>query len=155
ASAGSIAACRTTVRRADKPTTCILHEGISIDPSPSYPRRTMPLERAARPALPGRAPTGDAVVEGAVVAASMLAASRAPETLRKSRGAWSAFEAWASEQGVLALPASPAVVVSYLGHLHAEGLAPATLRLALSALADRHRATGHPSPRGPKVVDFL
>src|SRR5512140_3112779 len=115
----------------------------------------MPLERAALPALPGRSPAGESLVEGALVAASMLASARAPETLRKYRSAWTAFEAWALSQGVTALPASPAVVVSYLGHLHAEGLAPASLRLALAALAYKHRDAGHPSPRGPKVQAFL
>lgn len=112
----------------------------------------MPLARAASPAL---AKAGPSLVEGARVAASMLAASRAPETQRKYRGAWAAFDAWAREQGVAALPASPSAVVSYLGHLHAEGLAPASLRLALAAIVDAHRAAGEESPRGPKVVAFL
>ncbi len=85
----------------------------------------------------------------------MLAASRAPETLRKYKGAWAAFDSWANEQGVPALPASASVVVSYLGHLHAEGLAPASLRLALAALVDHHRRVGLPSPRDPKINAFL
>jgi integrase len=115
----------------------------------------MALARALPPDLPLRFPTGDAFVEGALVAATMLAASRAPETLRKYKGAWAAFESWAKEQGVPALPTAPAVVVSYLGHLHAEGLSPASLRLALAALVDHHRKTGFPSPRDPKINLFL
>lgn len=115
----------------------------------------MRLVRAVPSDLPQRFPTGDAFVEGALVAASMLANAQAPETLRKYKGAWAAFESWAKEQGVTALPAPPAVVVSYLGHLHAEGLAPASLRLALAALVDQHRRAGLPSPRDPKISAFL
>jgi len=115
----------------------------------------MALARALPSDLPLRFPTGDAFVEGALVAASMLAASRAPETLRKYRGGWAAFEAWAKEQGVPVLPTPASVVVSYLGHLHAEGLSPASLRLALAALVDQHRKAGLPSPRDPKINQFL
>jgi integrase len=122
---------------------------------PALASLVMPLARALPPDLPRRFPVGDAFVEGALVAASMLAASRAPETLRKYKGAWAAFESWAKEQGVPALPASASVVVSYLGHLHAEGLAPASLRLALAALVDHHRRIGLPSPRDPKINSFL
>lgn len=115
----------------------------------------MALTRALPPDLSQRFPTGEAFVEGALVAASMLANARAPETLRKYRGAWAAFESWANEQGVPALPVSPSVAVSYLGHLHAEGLSPASLRLALAALVDQHRRAGLPSPRDPKINLFL
>lgn len=115
----------------------------------------MALTRALPPDLAQRFPTGEAFVEGALVAATMLANARAPETQRKYRGAWAAFETWAKEQGVPALPALPSVVVSYLGHLHAEGLAPASLHLALAALVDAHRKAGLPSPRDPKINLFL
>lgn len=115
----------------------------------------MALTRALPPDLSQRFPVGEAFVEGALVAASMLAVSRAPETLRKYRGAWAAFEAWGKEQSVPCLPATPAVVVSYLGHLHAEGLSPASLRLALAAIVDHHRKAGLPNPRDPKINLFL
>ena len=115
----------------------------------------MVLARTLPPDLSVRFPTGEAFVEGALVAATMLANSRAPETQRKYRGAWAAFEAWTREQGVPALPTSPAVVVSYLGHLHAEGLLPASLRLALAAIVAQHRKAGVESPRDPKINLFM
>ncbi len=115
----------------------------------------MTLARTLPPDLVERFPTGEAFVEGALVAASMLANARASETQRKYRGAWSAFAAWANEQNVPALPAPPAVIVSYLGHLHAEGLLPASLRLALAAIVAQHRNEGLPSPRDPKINLFL
>lgn len=115
----------------------------------------MALARTLPPDLSVRFPTGEAFVEGALVAATMLANSRAPETQRKYKGAWVAFESWAKEQGVPALPTLPAVIVSYLGHLHAEGLLPASLHLALAAIVAQHRKAGLESPRDPKINLFL
>jgi site-specific recombinase XerD len=66
--------------------------------------------------------------------------------------AWERFEAWARDQGVAPLPASPAFVATYIAHLDAEGLKPSSIDVALAAIADRHDAAGVLSPRSAPEV---
>ncbi len=61
--------------------------------------------------------------------------------------AWRSFQAWTGARGVLAMPASPALVAGYLSHLAEERrLSVATVRLHKAALAAVHKANGHDDP---------
>lgn len=85
-------------------------------------------------------------------AAEHAAHARAPNTRRKYARAWERWAAYALEHGARELPAAPLVVAAYLAHLDAEGLSPASLDVALAAIADRHRAARHPLPSNDPAV---
>ena len=95
----------------------------------------------ARPTL--KAGLVEAMAEGARLAASALSAS----TEEKYESHWNAFEAWANDQKVVSLPVDPHVLVAYVGYLKLEGLLPASVDAALSAISMRHVRAGLPSPR--------
>ena len=58
---------------------------------------------------------------------------------------------WCRAAGMVALPAAPDTVAAYLGSLSAT-LKPGALARRAAAVADRHRRTGHPSPRTDPAV---
>jgi site-specific recombinase XerD len=79
-------------------------------------------------------------------------ASAAPNTVRTYAGEWQAFEAWCSERGSAALPASGATVADYLAELADRGRAAAGIDVALAAIAKAHKLAGLPSPRRDERV---
>ena len=68
-------------------------------------------------------------------------------TRKMYASAWHAFQAWTRARGVLAMPASPALVAAYLTHLAEERrVSVATIRLHKAAIAAMHRAAGFDGP---------
>ena len=75
-----------------------------------------------------------------------------PHTHRAYAGAWRRFDKWTALHGLESLPALPATILLYLQGLEEQGLAPSTIRTAVSAVAATHRAAGasrSSSPPGP------
>lgn len=73
--------------------------------------------------------------------------SRSSSTRRAYRQQWNRFAAWMDRQGVKSpLPASAAHVAAYLADRAEDGVRPATLRQAASAIAQAHREAGQPNP---------
>ncbi len=71
----------------------------------------------------------------------------ARNTVTNYRVQWRNFTAWAGEKGITTLPADPAQVASYLAdRIEGQGHRPATLRVAVSAIAYAHRAAGLDDP---------
>jgi integrase len=62
------------------------------------------------------------------------------------------FTGWATAQGLVALPATPEMVASYVDALAAGGRKPASIRQAIWAIATLHRAAGLPDPAKPEPV---
>jgi integrase len=82
--------------------------------------------------------------------------TRAEKTERVYAGAWARFQAWAAAKGVPTLPAPPAIVEMYAGHLASEGCRISTLEQFLSAGTYYHRAAGYDFPRSaPDVRETL
>ena len=89
----------------------------------------------------------------ALESANAYAAEARSENTRKAYGSdWAAFEAWTGAQGAKALPASPALVASYLAALADAGRKPSTIGRALVAISQAHKLAGHPSPRAGAMV---
>lgn len=78
-------------------------------------------------------------------------ASRAENTKRAYRSDWADFNAWCNDRGLVALPASPVVVGTYLA-ARAETLSVSTLRRRLISIAVAHRTAGHDSPTDQEPV---
>jgi len=77
----------------------------------------------------------------------------AENTLKNYRAQWRNFISWAVGKGVRALPADPAQVAAYLAERIEElGHKPATLRVASSAIAFVHRASGQDDPCSSQEV---
>ena len=67
--------------------------------------------------------------------------------------AWRAFEQWTRARGVLAMPASAALVAGFLSHLAEERrLSVPTIRLHKAALAAAHKNHGHDDPTDHEEV---
>jgi integrase len=86
-----------------------------------------------------------------------MTAARAPETNRAYGRAWAAFEAWCSEQGLPALPASPTTVAAWMAALAsgAGGRRPlvrASINQALSAVIRRHHLAGEALDRKHPII---
>ena len=81
----------------------------------------------------------------------------AENTIKNYRVQWRSFIVWAVGKGVRALPAEPALVAAYLAErIEEHGHKPATLRVAASAIAFVHRASGHDDPcSSPEVKRTL
>ena len=69
-----------------------------------------------------------------------------PHTHRAYAGAWRRFEEWTAQRGLESMPAKPATLLLYLQDLEEQGLAPSTIRTAVSAVAVAHRAAGAENP---------
>ncbi len=79
-------------------------------------------------------------------------ASRADGTVATYTKAWAGFCAWCSEQGLCTLPAMPQTVARYLAARADQGRRPATLNVALSAIAQAHEHAGLQSPIADRLV---
>jgi integrase len=82
------------------------------------------------------------------------AASRAPATRRAYRSDWAHFQSWCQETDHVALPTTIETVCEYLA-FHAGSLKASTLDRRLAALADYHRAAGHPFDPGNHEIRSL
>ena len=106
--------------------------------------RSRPAESASRrPAARSRA-TAQHRIEAAFSALS-------DNTRKAYRCAWTAWQRWAAEHRCRAQPATAADVADYLQALHANGAAPATIRVARAAIAKVHQVSGLADP----TVDSL
>jgi site-specific recombinase XerD len=94
------------------------------------------------------------LAESAARARAYAAASRAPNTVRAYRADWAHFTTWCAARGVDALPALPATVSLYLADLAATHR-PSTIGRRLVALAQAHKAAGHPSPTANEAVRLV
>lgn len=103
----------------------------------------------------GPEPAG--VVPASLVEAArgFAAQSRATNTIRAYRSAFGRFVSWATAQGLTAMPATGDTVALYISHLASEGRSVPTLEQALAAIAQAHKAIGHPSPRSATVVQTV
>jgi site-specific recombinase XerD len=80
--------------------------------------------------------------------------SRAESTKRAYAADWRIFERWCSEQGLAALPASPATVAAFPVDQVQTGMKPSTLGRRLAALKHAHQAAGRPARpmmKGPRL----
>ncbi|WP_437621203.1 integrase [Sorangium sp. So ce1151] len=73
-------------------------------------------------------------------------------TRRLYAAQWRQFAAWCAARGAVALPARPRLLVLYLAALARDGLAAATLKAALHAIAKAHQITGLPSSTEDPIV---
>lgn len=67
---------------------------------------------------------------------------------------WREFNAWCEGRQVCALPCEPQILAIYITHLAQIGRKPAGIDLALTAISQAHKTTGHPSPRGHAAVRY-
>ena len=65
---------------------------------------------------------------------------------------WASWVQWAEALGVDTLPAAPVHVAAYMAERAESGSRPATLRIALAAIAFAHRAAGLESPTADEGV---
>lgn len=87
-----------------------------------------------------------------LVAEDYASASRADSTLDTYVRHWRAFVAWCAAHGCTALPATGRTLVVYLAARAEHGTRPATLSVALSAIAYEHERAGHSSPTDQRDV---
>lgn len=73
-------------------------------------------------------------------------------TERAYDAAWRSFTGFTAALGRSALPAEPQTVADYVAHLALQGRKASTIRAYLTAIAVRHRASGHESPTEHGVV---
>ena len=73
---------------------------------------------------------------------SALAASKAPETRRAYRTAWTFWTDWASDHGYPILPTESEHAASFLAARFAGGASVSTLRMACAAIGEAHRLAG-------------
>lgn len=132
--------------------------GAPARPAPSLviaPRQPAQDRFSAQPADLGPAkPVGlsqPELVELAEEAAGLAAKARAGETRRVYRLQWQAFERWASERGLDALPAAPAALVMYLTERQRRA-GVSTIAQILAAVALAHRNAGLDSPTKDPTV---
>jgi integrase len=117
----------------------------NVDVPPIVAAQTITAPRALEPK-----PARSREVERAAAHAMH---ARAVNTRRSYGREWEGWEAYASEHGASALPASPLVVAAYMAHLDAEGgLAPSSLDVAMAAITHRHRAARVTLPSNDPVV---
>lgn len=77
--------------------------------------------------------------------------SKAESTLRAYDSSWRAFTAWCRERNLQPLPASPAVVASYVAHL-GETLRPQTVKRHMAGIAQAHKLAGVETPTQHEAV---
>lgn len=78
-------------------------------------------------------------------------AARSPSTQTAYQGEWRRFDAYCRSRGIEALPADPAIVAAYVGHLGSKYSVSTTTK-ALAAIALAHRTAGFDSPTDNAVV---
>ena len=94
----------------------------------------------------------EALGRAVATAVAFASAAKSDRTRELYAGAWAAFVDWAEASGAKPLPAQPEMVAAYIGHLAELGRKPSTIELALSAIAQAHKAANLPSPRGSLSV---
>jgi hypothetical protein len=125
----------------------MISEG-QLMPDPAAPMdSSAPAEAAAATAFD---PKVLATLE--LIAEDYANASRADSTLDTYVKHWNAFVAWCAAHGCTALPATARTLVVYLASRADQGTRPATLSVALSAVAYEHERAGHPSPTAHRDV---
>jgi integrase len=87
-----------------------------------------------------------------LIAEDYASASRADSTLDTYVRHWNAFVQWCAAHGCTPLPATAQTLVFYLASRADKGTRPATLSVALSAVAYEHERAGHPSPTDHRDV---
>ncbi|WNV83709.1 site-specific integrase [Umezawaea sp. Da 62-37] len=70
----------------------------------------------------------------------------AANTVKAYARQWAAFADWCATQGRTPLPATPATLAEYIGHLADAGKGPSTCQQAMAAVAVRHDAAELPKP---------
>ncbi len=93
----------------------------------------------------------NSAVKAQVVIACQTSGVSSPNTERAYRSDWADFSAWCAEQGVSALPSTPADVTAYVADRATKWRAT-TVRRRLAAIAARHRAMGLSSPTADPAV---
>jgi site-specific recombinase XerC len=84
---------------------------------------------------------------------SLFDGVRMPEHTRRLYATqWRQFVAWCSDEGWLALPARPRVVVLYFVSLIREGLSAGTIKTVSSVISKAHELSDHPSPTDDPIV---
>ncbi len=91
----------------------------------------------------------DAILQDA---RAFAAAARASNTRRAYAAQWRGFVAWCAAVGLRPLPAAPETVALYVTALAREGLSPASIDVALAALAKQHEAHALGSPCASPTV---
>ena len=84
-----------------------------------------------------------------------LDAGVAPATRRAYAQQWAAFTAYCDAADVAAMPAHPATVAAYATARAGEGLAFASIRLALAAIGQAHKLQGVASPTTAPAVQAI
>jgi integrase len=84
-----------------------------------------------------------------------LDAGIAPATRRAYGQQWRAFVAYCDAAGVAALPAQPAAVAAYVTARAGDGLAFASIRLALAAIGQAHKLHGLDTPTASATVQAI
>ena len=83
---------------------------------------------------------------------SALDASKAPETRRASRTAWTFWTDWASDHGHPVLPADSEHAASFLAARFADGASVSTLRMACAAIREARRLADQINPCAAPIV---
>jgi site-specific recombinase XerD len=78
--------------------------------------------------------------------------SLAESTRRAYRHDWSAFAGWCGAHGLVPLPATAAVLATYIEYMGEEGYKAATIRRALATIRQAHRQKGKRAPTGSELV---
>ena len=82
--------------------------------------------------------------------------ARADGTRRVYQSEWISFEAWAAVARIVALPATPQTVATYLAWMADAGSSAATIAGHAAAIRERHRSAGLPVPTDdPHVQETL
>lgn len=85
-----------------------------------------------------------------------MQASQASNTVRTYARRWQHFTEWCARAGYVACPATPEAVKLYVAWaLDVDGSRLETVKISLSAIADRHRTEGQPSPVTTETRQFV
>jgi hypothetical protein len=105
-----------------------------------------PMARIVAPTAPDR------LALEAQTARAYAAAQHAPATRRACRSDWRIFQRWCTAHGLLPLPATPAVVATFMGAQAAAEVKPATLARRVAAIRYAHARTGLVPPTQAELV---
>ena len=111
----------------------------------AHPDSTSTRRHDAVPESPADPRAGLTEDDTARIAAAITAACA--ETTRTVYAfAWRRWTSWCTGRGIVPFPAEPAAVCAYLTHCADQGLSPATIDSACSAIGHQHRSAGVPDP---------
>jgi integrase len=118
------------------------------------PYRTLPAPVPAAAAEPFALPAhvSDALRVEAEAAASFAREQHARATRKAYRTDFSIFDAWCASRALVALPALPGTVATFLAAQAGDGAKPSTLSRRLAAISYVHAGANHPSPTAHEVV---